>query len=231
MTYSRDERRALCALLDETGPEAPTMCEGWTTLDLAAHLVLREHRPDAGAGLLGGPLARYTAHVQSKIAARTPYARLVQIIREGPPRLSMFGLPGMDERANLVEYFVHHEDVRRAAPDWQPRELDRELTEQLWQRLRMTRLILRKVPVGVEFARDDVASGDRSGGNRSGGDRAGGAGRQHRITIRNGTPVVTVVGNPAELTLWALGRTTVARVRMDGAEQPVRALTDSRWRL
>jgi uncharacterized protein (TIGR03085 family) len=221
MTYSRDERRALCALLDETGPEAPTMCEGWTTLDLAAHLVLREHRPDAGAGMLGGPLARYTGRVQGKIAARTPYPRLVQIIRDGPPRLSVFGLPGLDERANLVEYFVHHEDVRRAAPDWQPRELARELTEELWQRLRMTRLILRKVPVGVEFARDDVASGDRSGG----------AARKHRITIRNGTPVVTVVGNPAELTLWALGRTTVARVRMDGAEQPVRALTDSRWRL
>src|SRR5437764_886442 len=116
MTYSRDERRALCALLDEIGPDAPTLCEGWTTLDLAAHLVLREHRPDAGLGLLGGPLARYTAHVQSKIAGRVPYARLVQIIRDGPTRFSMFAIPGMDERANLVEYFVHYEDVRRAAP-------------------------------------------------------------------------------------------------------------------
>src|SRR5260370_42185202 len=134
MTYSRDERRALCALLDETGPEAPTMCEGWTTLDLAAHLVLREHRPDAAAGMLGGPLARYTDRVRNKIAARTPYARLVQIIRDAPPRLSMFGLPGVDERANLVEYFVHHEDVRRAAAGWQPRELDEDLTDQLGQR-------------------------------------------------------------------------------------------------
>jgi len=221
MTYSRDERRALCALLDKTGPEAPTMCEGWTTLDLAAHLVLREHRPDAGAGMLGGPLARYTAHVQSRIAARTPYDRLVQVIRDGPPRMSMFGIPGMDERANLVEYFVHHEDVRRGAPSWQPRDLDQGLTEQLWRRLRMTRRILRRVPVGAEFARDDVSNGARSGG----------AERKLRITIRNGTPVVTVVGNPAELTLWALGRTTVARVRLDGAETPVRALTESRWRL
>jgi len=221
MTYSRDERRALCALLDKTGPEAPTMCEGWTTLDLAAHLVLREHRPDAGAGRLGGPLARYTARVQSRIAARTRYDRLVQVIRNGPPRLSMFGIPGMDERANLVEYFVHHEDVRRAAPGWQPRDLDQGLTEQLWRRLRMARLILRKVPVGVEFARDDVGNGDRSDG----------AERKLRITIRHGTPVVTVVGNPAELTLWALGRTTVAQVRMDGADTPVRALTESRWGL
>ena len=53
MSYSREERRALCALLDETGPDAPTLCEGWTTGDLAAHLVLRERRPDAAAGVAG----------------------------------------------------------------------------------------------------------------------------------------------------------------------------------
>ncbi len=55
MSYSREERRALCALLDETGPDAPTLCEGWTTGDLAAHLVLRERRPDAAAGVAGRP--------------------------------------------------------------------------------------------------------------------------------------------------------------------------------
>jgi uncharacterized protein (TIGR03085 family) len=219
MTYSQDERRALCALLDETGPDAPTLCEGWTTLDLAAHLVLREHRPVAGMGVLGGPLARYTARVQSKMTGRVPYARLVQIIRDGPPRFSVFALPGVDERANLAEYFVHHEDVRRTAPSWEPRKLAPELTEQLWQRLRAARLILRKVPVGVEFARDDVDT-----------DQAG-APRQLRITIRNGTPVVTVVGNPAELTLWAFGRTTAAQVRLDGAAKPVQTLTEVRWRL
>lgn len=221
MTYSQDERRALCALLDEKGPDAPTLCEGWTTLDLAAHLVLREHRPDAGMGVLGGPLAGYTAHVQGKIAGRVPYARLVQIIRDGPPRFSLFALPGVDERANLAEYFVHHEDVRRAGPGWEPRELAPELTEQLWQRLRATRLVLRKVPVGVEFARSDVHADDGADGGP----------RQLRITIRNGTPVVTVVGDPAELTLWALGRTTVARVRLDGAATPVQTLTEARWRL
>src|SRR5882762_622635 len=37
------ERRELCDLFLELGPDAPTLCEGWTTLDLAAHLVLREH--------------------------------------------------------------------------------------------------------------------------------------------------------------------------------------------
>jgi uncharacterized protein (TIGR03085 family) len=225
MTYSRDERSALCALLDETGPDAPTLCEGWTTLDLAAHLVLREHRPDAGAGVLGGPLAGYTARVQSKMSGRVPYTRLVQIIRDGPPRFSLFALPGVDERANLAEYFVHHEDVRRAAPGWEPRELPPGLTEQLWQRLRLraTRLILRKVPVGVELARGDIDAGHA--------DRDDSEPRQLRITIRNGTPVVTVVGDPAELTIWAFGRTTAAQVRLEGAAKPVQTLTETRWRL
>ena len=220
MSYARDERLALCALLLEVGPDAPTLCEGWTTRDLAAHLVLREHRPDAGAGMLGGPLARHTERAQRRLASRTPYPRLVQTVRSGPPRLSVFGLPGVDQHANMVEYFVHHEDVRRAAADWEPREIDRGFADALWGRLSLTKLIMRKLPVGVEFARDDVQDDGQSPDAE-----------RHRITVRNGTPVVTVVGPPAELVLWALGRTTAAGVRMDGAETPVRTLTESRWRL
>ena len=90
MRYARDERLALCALLDEAGPAEPTLCAGWATLDLAAHLVLREHRPDAGLGVLGGPLAGYTRKVQGALARRTPYPRLVETVRSGPPRLSVF---------------------------------------------------------------------------------------------------------------------------------------------
>ena len=45
MTYAQDERAALAALLHETGPDGPTLCEGWQTRDLVAHLVLRERRP------------------------------------------------------------------------------------------------------------------------------------------------------------------------------------------
>jgi uncharacterized protein (TIGR03085 family) len=220
MSYSRDERQALCALLDETGPDAPTLCEGWTTRDLAAHLVLREHRVDAGAGLLGGPLAGYTARVQRRLAERIPYPRLVQIVRDGPPRLSLFGLPGVDTRANLVEYFVHHEDVRRAADGWEPREISRGFADALWSRMGLARLTLRKVPVGLELARDDLPDGDQGDGSR-----------RLRITVRNGTPVVTVVGSPPELTLWVAGRISAARVRMDGAETPVRTLTEARWGL
>ncbi len=212
MSYSRQERLALCDLLEKTGPDAPTLCEGWTTGDLAAHLVLREHRPDAAGGVLGGPLAGYTARVQQRIKERTPFRDLIRTIRSGPPRLSFLGLPGMDERANAVEYFVHHEDIRRAAPDWAPRQLSNGESDMLWHRLRMARFMLRKAPVGVELAREDAEAN----------------GRAYRITAKNATPAVTVVGSPAELTLWLMGRTSAARVRFDGTEAAVAKLT-SAW--
>jgi uncharacterized protein (TIGR03085 family) len=214
VSYAHDERLALSALLDRTGPDAPTLCAGWTTGDLAAHLVLREHRPDAAAGVLGGPLAGHTARVQSKIRQKTPFPELVAMIRSGPPRLSFMGLPGMDERTNAVEFFVHHEDVRRAVPDWEPREIASAQAQFLWQRLRGARFMLRKAPVGVELARDDAEAD----------------GQSYRLTAKNATPAVTVIGSPAELTMWVMGRTGAARVRFDGTEAAVGQLTTTAWR-
>jgi uncharacterized protein (TIGR03085 family) len=207
VSYSADERRALCALLDKIGPDVPTLCEGWTTGDLAAHLVLRERRLDAAAGVAGGPLAGYTARVQQRLRNRVPFPDLVRMIRSGPPRLSVMGLPGVDERANAVEFFVHHEDVRRGTPGWEPRELGRGESDMLWRRLRLARFMLRKAPVGVELARDDIEDGPR-----------------YRITARNATPAVTVIGSPAELTMWVMGRRGAARVRLDGTEAAVAKL-------
>jgi uncharacterized protein (TIGR03085 family) len=218
MGHSRDERLGLCTALQEAGPDAPTLCAGWTTRDLAAHLVLRERRLDASTGIPGGPFARHTARVQRQFAQR-PFPALVATIRSGPPLLSPWAIGALDELANTVEFFVHHEDVRRGAPGWKPRELSRGLSDALWDRLRVARFTLRKVPVGVEFARDD----DGAGG-------AGGA-PQFRMTVRRGAPVVTVIGPPAELTLWAAGRTGAAQVRLDGTTEAVQMLGQARWRI
>jgi uncharacterized protein (TIGR03085 family) len=218
MGYARDERLALCRVLDDAGPREPTLCEGWATLDLAAHLVMRERRPDAAVGIVAGPLAAYTRRVQHKLAVRTPYARLVDAIRNGPPRLSPMRIA--DEPMNLVEFFVHNEDVRRARPGWEPRKISQDLADALWHRLRMARFVLRKVPVGVEFARDDEPEPDRAGSPTP---------ARVRMTARARTPAVTITGAPAELTLWAFGRTGVARVRLDGSEDAVRALTAATW--
>ncbi len=195
-------------LLSEEGPDAPTLCEGWATRDLAAHLVLREHRPDAAVGVLGGPLAGYTTRVQARIAQQHDYPRLINMIRQGPPLLSVFAIPGMDERANVVEYYVHHEDVRRASPGWEPRRFDPAMEDTLWGRLGMARLLLRKAPCGVVLRREDSPDAQP-------------------ITAKRGTPAVTVTGTPGELTLWALGRTSAARVRMDGDADAVTRLRQS----
>jgi uncharacterized protein (TIGR03085 family) len=215
VTHARDERTALCDLLTKLGPEQPTLCAGWQTGDLAAHLVLRERRPDAGAGVMGGPLAGYTRRAQNRLRARTPFPRLVDLIRAGPPRLSVFALPGVDERANLIEYFVHHEDARRAQPGWQPRPISDDVADELWRRLRLARILLRRAPVGVELVRAD---------GRAAGDSAG----RVRFTARARTPVVTVAGPPAELILWTMGRTAGADVRMDGGDADIASLRE--WR-
>jgi uncharacterized protein (TIGR03085 family) len=164
---------------------------------------------------MGGPLAGYTRHVQARLSSRTPYPDLLRLIRTGPPRLSLFGLPGADDKLNLVEYFVHHEDVRRAQPDWKPREISPELADILWSRLSMARLMLRKAPVGVELVRTDTP--------------AAGNGRV-RMTVKARTPVVTVTGRPAELTLWTMGRTSASDVRLDGSDPDVAALGAPGWR-
>jgi uncharacterized protein (TIGR03085 family) len=62
------ERSRLCDLFLEVGPDQPTLCEGWTTADLAAHLVIRERRPDAAPGILvGGKLAEHSENVRTKV--------------------------------------------------------------------------------------------------------------------------------------------------------------------
>ncbi|MGD0702128.1 MAG: TIGR03085 family metal-binding protein [Trebonia sp.] len=208
MTYSLDERLALAALLAQAGPDAPTLCAGWQTRDLAAHVVLRERRPDAGAGMIGGPLAGYTARVQRKYLDRYSYPQLIELFSGGPPRLSPFAIPGLDETVNTVEYFVHHEDVRRAARGWTERELPAGLCDALWKRLKGSRLFLRSAPTGIVFARADASVPP--------------------VIAKNAAPSVTVTGSPAELTLWSMGRAAAAHVQLDGPGEAVARLTA--WR-
>jgi uncharacterized protein (TIGR03085 family) len=204
VTYSRDERLALAALLEETGPDAPTLCAGWQTRDLAAHVVVRERRPDAGVGMLGGPLAGYTARVQHGYLGKYSYPQLIAIFRSGPPRLSPFAIPGADEAANTVEYFVHHEDVRRGAAGWAERELPSGLSEALWKRLKSARLFLRGAPTGVALARADATA--------------------PAIVAKHAADCVTVAGTPAELTLWSMGRVSAANVTFDGRSDAIARL-------
>ncbi|SHF34963.1 TIGR03085 family metal-binding protein [Streptoalloteichus hindustanus] len=187
MGVARDERRQLCDLLDRLGPDEPTLCAGWRTRDLAAHLVLRERRPDAAPGILLRPLAGYTERVQRRIAEQ-PWGHLVRTLRAGPPRWSPFSLPRVDEAANSAEFLVHHEDVRRAREGWRPRPEEPARDAAAWRAVeRIGRLAFRRSPVGVALRRPDGTE----------------------AVVRRGPRAVAVVGAPAELLLYAFGRAAV----------------------
>jgi len=186
MKLARSERRAICDLLDELGPAQPTLCEGWNTSDLAAHLVLREGRLDAMPGIAVTFLAGHTARVQKTLASRD-FRQLVETLRSGPPRFSPLRLARLDEAANGVEFVVHHEDIRRAQPSWQPRTFDRPTQDLFFKRLGFaTRSSLQHKDFRVEVVRSDT--GDRM--------------TAHRPLAQATRPAVTVTGLPSELLIF-----------------------------
>ncbi|GGX54111.1 TIGR03085 family protein [Streptomyces minutiscleroticus] len=205
-THAKRERLLLADLLEAEGPDAPTLCEGWKTRDLAAHVVVRERRPDAAAGAVIKPLAARAERVRADFAAK-PYEELVRLIRTGPPRVSPFSLKQIDEAANTVEFYVHTEDVRRARPDFSRRELDPVFQDTLWSNLERTaRLVGRKAPVGLVLRRPDGRT----------------------VVAHRGTPVVTVTGEPSELLLFAYGRQNAADVEVDGDKEAIARLQETK---
>lgn len=201
-THAQRERLLLADLLESVGPEAPTLCDGWTTRDLAAHLVVRERRSDAAGGLLLKALAPRLEKVQAEYAAKS-YNELIQLFRSGPPKLSPFFFKPVDEASNTVEFFVHGEDVRRAQPDWSPREIDPVFADALWRRLETTaRLLGRKIPVGLVLRRTNGQT----------------------VVAHKGVPVVTATGEPSELVMFAYGRMEHASVETEGDKEAVAKL-------
>lgn len=205
-TFAKRERLLLADLLETAGPDAPTLCEGWQTRDLAAHVVVRERRADAAGGIMIKQLAPRLERVMTEFAAK-PYEELIQLIRTGPPRFSPFQLKQLDEASNTVEFYVHTEDVRRAQPEWTPRELDPVFQDALWSRLeRMARLMGRSAPTGLVLRRPDGQT----------------------AVAHKGAPVVTVTGEPSELLLFAHGRQSVAKVELDGDENAIAKLQEAK---
>jgi uncharacterized protein (TIGR03085 family) len=209
MGMAADERRALSDLFGELGPDVPTLCEGWQSKDLAAHLALRDRRPDAAAGIQVKALSGYTERVQRGYADK-PWAELVELVRTGPPALSPFRLPGLSELVNGTEFFVHHEDLRRGSLPRAPRDLDPEFEALLWQRLRSSaKLMFRQCPVGVTLVH---TSQDKSAPRET-------------VVAKHATPqMVTVAGSAGELVLFAFGRGEAAEVELSGDDSSVSRL-------
>jgi uncharacterized protein (TIGR03085 family) len=196
---SQSERAALADLLEQLGPDQPTCCEGWTTRDMAAHLVIRDRRPDAMPGLvLGGPFASWTGRVHQRARSARRYGVLVAQLRSGPPGWLPTAWPPLDRLLNTAEFVIHHEDARRAQPEWAPRDLPARVQDQLWR--------------AVPFLARAGASARTAGGLfvRRSDVPDGAAGSERRL--REGTPTTTVIGAPLEVLLWVSGRPTIACV-------------------
>jgi uncharacterized protein (TIGR03085 family) len=199
---ARRERAELCDLFLELGPDQPTLCGDWTTRDLAAHLVIRERRPDAAIGIVLSKAAGYTDKVQSGVAAGE-WSQLVGTVRSGPPIWSPTKLAAIDKLANSVEFFVHLEDVRRAQPTWEPRTLDADLVDALYGVLtKMAKRLVKNAPVGIVLEPDD--------------------GREP-VVAKQAEPSVTVRGPVGELVLFVYGRQAHSAVEVLGDDASIAA--------
>lgn len=200
MNIARRERLDLCETFESVGPDAPTLCHPWTTRDLAAHLVIREGRPDLASGIWLPFLADRTEREQAKVAAQA-WPALIEAVRAGPPHWHPTHLAVIDNAVNLAEMVVHHEDVLRGDGEPGPR---RQPTPHLeaasWALLsRMGRLLFRKAPDGVELHTPGRGA----------------------LTVSGGDATVHVSGTPLELLLTAYGRRQVAEIDVTGDEDAI----------
>ncbi|MDX6324798.1 MAG: hypothetical protein QOK15_1152 [Nocardioidaceae bacterium] len=204
-SIAHSERTQLCALAQRVGPDAPTLCEGWTARDLVVHLLLREGHPSSLA-IVVSPLTPLLDRATERLARRD-FDDLVTTLRHGPPRYSPFALPKLGELLNLLEFFVHHEDVRRAQPDWVPRELPTTTQDAIWRAVsRAGRGLLAKSEVGVVAERSDTGES---------------------VTWNTEQSPVVVRGLPTELALYAFGRRGRAVVAKEGEPEAIALLDET----
>lgn len=198
-SFARAERNRFCDLALATGPDAPTLCGDWTVRELVAHLVVREHSPLA-AGIVVPQLASVTERETERVAKK-PFERLVSRVRKP---LSPMALPGVDSVLNTAEYFVHHEDIRRAADSWEPRDLSAAEQDALWRIVRVSgRGLIR--PAGVPVVARRADTGDET-------------------TLKAGSDPVEVTGLPSELVLFVYGRSQTHGLRFGGPADRVSKL-------
>jgi len=198
------ERHALCNLLDDLGPSVPTLLEGWTAHDLAAHIVLREHDLVAGPCIvLPAPFQRFAERRRAILAQSREFSWLIARIRGGPP-VGFFRIGWVRAIANLNEFFVHHEDIRRANT-LGPRNFTPEMNAALWRNARRGGhpLSRRLHAFGLEIEW---------------------AGTDERIIVRHGEPTARLSGPPGELLLYLFGRQAAAKVTLSGLQEAVAAV-------
>jgi uncharacterized protein (TIGR03085 family) len=203
--FDAAERALLSDLLDELGPGAPTLLKPWTTRDLAAHLVQRERDYLAGPGLiLPGAWGRL-AEQRRRALALQDFGWLTETFRSGPPP-GFFRIGWVRRLPSLNEFFIHHEDVRRAN-GLRPRANSRAMDEALWRNLSRAPWFLARRLRGTGLELSWAATGKT-------------------ITARRGAPAARITGPPGELLLYLFGRQGAADVEVSGPVEAAEAL----WR-
>jgi uncharacterized protein (TIGR03085 family) len=207
--FDAQERRKLCDVFDELGPSVATLLEGWTAHDLAAHIVLRERDLVAAPCLvLPAQFQQFAERRRVRLAERRDFRWLVARIRTGPPP-GFFRIGWVRSFPNLNEFFVHHEDVRRAN-GMDPRTLTADLEAALWRNVRRgSRYLGRRLRgAGLEIAW---------------------AGTSERRRVRPGEPTARLNGLPGELLLYVFGRQGAAHVEVTGPAEAVAAVERTRF--
>lgn len=205
---ARTERVALCDTALHTGQDQPTLCGDWTVKDLVTHLLVRERSPGA-VGIALSPLSGLTEREMRRVA-KGDFAELVERLHGGPPPWSPYAVPKLDAMFNTLEFFVHHEDIRRAQPEWEPRDLTDDEQKLLWSMVRTAgKQLVRNAPVGVTLR--NATTGSEAVLKEPEGD----------------AEPVLVSGLPSEVTMFAFGRQGHARVELSGRDAAVAALTGS----
>lgn len=208
-SMSRQERAALCNSALEAGEQAPTLCGEWTVKDLVIHLLVRERDPLGAPGILFPSLEKLTARSQRRLA-RQDFTALVERVRGGPPRWAPTSIGPLDRAVNTLEYFVHHEDIRRARPGWTPRELTEREQRALWKAVGVAgKALVRPADVPVEIRWMDHETPE---------------GPAPTAVLRRGEDPVVVSGDPAEITLFCFGRDQTVGLEFDGPAESVEAL-------
>ena len=205
LPFDAQERLALCELFDELGADVPTLLNGWTAKDLAAHIVLRERDLIAGPCLvLPGQFQQFAERRRARLAERTTFEWLVARIRSGPP-LGFFRVGWVRSVPNLNEFYVHHEDLRRANGLGPRDTLPPALEAALWRNVRQgSRYLSRRLrESGLELAW---------------------AGTSEAMTVREAEPTARLSGPPGELLLYIFGRKEVAHVEVTGPAEAVAAV-------
>ena len=198
---ARREREALCDLALVLGEDAPTLSGDWTAKELFAHLHLREHSLLGAPGLLIPQLSGLTDREMARIG-RQDFTVLVERVRGRG--LTPYAIPPVDKAVNTLEYFVHHEDLRRAQPGWAPRVLPPADESALWSAIRLFgRGLVRPAGVPVRIRRTDNGA---------------------EATLRGGADPAVLSGMPSEIVMFLYGRDQHRGLQFTGPDTHIERL-------